>query len=238
MDLRGRARPASGVAEAGQAGRTAPPRYSPNTSRIALQTSPIEPPAPGASLDRRQQVAVAAGDVEARVEAPVELGLVAVLLERLEPLQLTGLRLGVDLEDVDVVDHVGDVLVDPDDYVLSGAVALVVGGGDSSISRCMNSSAFTEPPRLLDLLHQLPGALLDLVGERLDEVGAGEGIDRVGDARLVGEHLLGAERDPSARSAGRAPRRSRWCEATGSHRRPRRSPGRDPDDHLGLLGLE
>jgi len=33
----------------------------------------------------------------------------------------------------------------------------------------MNSSALTEPAEVLDLLHQLPGALLDLVGERLDE---------------------------------------------------------------------
>src|SRR3712207_7724177 len=39
-------------------------------------------------------------------------------------------------------------------------------------------------------------SLLDLVGERLDEVRAGERVDRVGHAGLVREDLLGAQGDP------------------------------------------
>ena len=78
---------------------------------------------------------------------------------------------------------------------------------------------------LVDLLDQLRRPRLDLVGERLDEVGAGERVDGVGGAGLVGDDLLGAQRDARGAlgRAGRAPRRSRWCAATACRRRPRRS---------------
>ena len=75
-------------------------------------------------------------------------------------------------------DRVGDELVDPDDHVLTGLVALVVARADSSISFCMKSRVTSRPLR--DLLHQFLGPQLDLVGQRLDEVGAGERVDRVG----------------------------------------------------------
>ena len=42
---------------------------------------------------------------------------------------------------------------------------------------------------------QLLGLALDLVGERLDEARATERIGDVGDVGLVGDHLLGAQRD-------------------------------------------
>ncbi len=55
--------------------------------------------------------------------------MVARLLEGLQSGQLALLGLGVDAEDVDVVDLVGDVLVDADDDVLVTLVALVIGVG-------------------------------------------------------------------------------------------------------------
>src|SRR2546421_830545 len=57
-------------------------------------------------------------------------------------------------------------------------------------------------PELLDLVDQLLCALLDLVGERLDHVRAGERVDCVGRARLVGQDLLGAEGDPGGALRG------------------------------------
>src|SRR3954454_18681373 len=58
--------------------------------------------------DRVEEVALAAGDVAQGVELGLDLALVAVLLEGLEAGQLAPLGLGVDLEDVDVFDLVGD----------------------------------------------------------------------------------------------------------------------------------
>ena len=45
------------------------------------------------------------------------------------------------------------------------------------------------------LIDQLLRTLLDLVGERLHEVGTSEGVDRVGRTRLMREDLLGAKGD-------------------------------------------
>ena len=51
-------------------------------------------------------------------------------------------------------------------------------------------------PELVDPGEVLVGGALHLVGQRLDEVGAAERVDRVRDAGLVGDDLLRAERDP------------------------------------------
>ena len=48
--------------------------------------------------------------------------------------------------------------------------------------------------RCLDALQQRPGADLDFVGARFDFVGAGHGIDRVGDAGFERDDLLRAQR--------------------------------------------
>ena len=76
-------------------------------------------------------------------------------------------------------------------------------------------------------LEVVPAPRLDLVGQRLDEVAAGERVDGVGDARLVADDLLGPQRDLRGlrRSAAREPRRSRWCGGSGCRRAPRRAPG-------------
>src|SRR5204863_8741088 len=71
--------------------------------------------------DRVEQVAVAAGDLAKLVEASVHGHLVAGLLESLQALDLAALRLGIDLQDLDVVDLLGHVLVHPNDDVLTGS---------------------------------------------------------------------------------------------------------------------
>src|SRR5665811_2622828 len=68
--------------------------------------------------DRGEQVALAAGDVAQGLQLLLDRGLVAVRLELLQAGELALLGLGVDAEDVDVVDLVGDVLVDADDCLL------------------------------------------------------------------------------------------------------------------------
>src|SRR3954449_11320340 len=108
--------------------------------------------------DRVEQVAVAAGYVAQGLELGLDGRLVAGLLEGLEPGQLALLCLGVDAEDVDVVDLVGDVLVDADDGVLSRLVALVV-----AVRRLLDLALhelqrLDRAAHLLDLLDQLPGA--------------------------------------------------------------------------------
>src|SRR5204863_286559 len=62
-------------------------------------------------------------------QPPLDLRLVPVGLEAFEPLELAPLRFGIDPQDLDVVDGVGDVFVGADHDVLAGAVSLVVGGG-------------------------------------------------------------------------------------------------------------
>src|SRR3954447_21433720 len=166
-------------------------------------------------LDRGQQIAVAARHVTEGLQALIELALVAPLLPLLQPRELALLRFRVDLEGVDVVDLVADVLVDADDDVLAGAVALLVGDRGLLDLLLDELERVHRSAQVLDLLHQLPGALLDLIGQGLDEVGAGEGIDGVGDARLVCEHLRGAQRDPRG-ALGR--QRERFVEAVGVER--------------------
>ena len=80
---------------------------------------------------------------------------------------------------------------------------------------------------LVDPLDQLERARLELVGERLDEVGAAERIGRVGRRRPRARAPAGcaARASPRARSAARAPRRTSSCAATARRRRPPRAPG-------------
>src|SRR5215211_9334716 len=63
-------------------------------------------------LDRREEVGVAASGLAQLLELGVHGLLIAVCLPLSEAIELSLLGLRVDLEDVDVVDLVGDVLVD------------------------------------------------------------------------------------------------------------------------------
>ena len=66
------------------------------------------------------------------------------------------------------------------------------------------SIAATAPPSSIDLVEPLARFGLELVGQRLNEVRAGQRIGGVGDAGLVGQDLLGAEGERRASSVGSA----------------------------------
>ena len=78
----------------------------------------------------------------------------------------------------------------------------------------------------LDDREDLLGLALELVGERFDIPRTAERVGDVRDARLVRDHLLGAQRDPRRllRSAARASRPSSWCAGSASRRARRPAP--------------
>ena len=124
--------------------------------------------------------------------------------------------------------------VDADDDATAGVEApleLVGGVGDLALEpvvldardRTLEHRAVAE---LVEVGEQLLGLSLDLVGERLDVPRPAERIGDVGDVGLVGDHLLGAQRD-ARRLLGRqrhALRPSSWCAATACRRARRRAP--------------
>ena len=132
--------------------------YSPKTSRIAPQTSPIEASAaraarigcrrlPSPRATSRRDSSLASTAAWSRLS-----------LKAFEPRQLALLGLGVDAEDVDVVDLVGDVLVDADDDVLAALVALVVAERRLLDLALHELQRLDRAAELFDLVHQLPGA--------------------------------------------------------------------------------
>ena len=78
----------------------------------------------------------------------------------------------------------------------------------------------------VDPLQVLGGARLELVRERLDEVGAAERVGHVRDARLQREDLLRAERELRGLLGGQRERlvERSSCAATGSPRAPPTAP--------------
>ena len=84
-----------------------------------------------------------------------------------------------------------------DDALLILQLALVAVGGllDLALDVALLDGAHAAAERV-DLLDVLPRLALQLVGERLDVIRAGQRINRVGDAGLVGEDLLRAQREP------------------------------------------
>src|SRR5205807_1816113 len=160
--------------------------------------------------DRVEQVAVALRHLAQLVQPPRHGVLVAVGLERGEPLHLVALGIRIDLEDVHVVDLVGHVLVHPAHDVLLDPVALLVTPGRLLDLGPDERDRLHRAAQLLHLLHQVQGPLLDLVRERLHEVGARERVDRVGRARLVGEDLLRSQGDARGALGGQ---RERLVEA-------------------------
>ena len=141
--------------------------------------------------------------------------LVALGLELLEALDLAALGLGVDGQRVLDLDVVLDVAVDADHDVLLGAVALVVAEGRLLDLVLDERDGVDRAAELVDALDQLPRAALDLGGQRLDVVGAGERVDGVGGARLVGDDLLRAQRDLGGALGGQ---RERLVVAVGVQR--------------------
>ena len=81
---------------------------------------------------------------------------------------------------------------------------------------------------LVDPFEVLPWRPLHLVGERLDEPRAGQGIDGVGDARLVADDLLGPQGDLGRPLGGEAEGlvEAVGVQALGAARGPPPWPGR------------
>src|SRR5271166_1036630 len=123
--------------------------------------------------DRRQQVLAAASALAQLLQALLDDDLVALGLERRQALQLQALGLGIDPQQVGHLDVVLLIGVHADDDVLADAVALLVA------PRRLVDLARDELDRVdraaegVDLRDQLQRPALDLVGERLDEVGPG-----------------------------------------------------------------
>ena len=88
--------------------------------------------------------------------------------------------------------------------------------------------AATAPPMASIRSRYSQAPRLDLVGERLDEVGAGQRVDGVGHAGLVADHLLGPQRD-LGRLGGRQAEglvEAVGVQALGPARAPPPAPGR------------
>ncbi len=151
-----------------------------------------------------QQVSLPPRDLAQLLEPRVHRVAAALLLELLQPLDLLALGLRVDPEDVLGLDALGDVLVHAHDDVLIGPDTLRVRPRGLLDLAADEIEARDRAAELLDPVDQLLRALLDLVGEGLDEVRARERVDGVDHSRLVGKHLLGAQRHPAARSLGSA----------------------------------
>jgi hypothetical protein len=158
--------------------------------------------APHTSPNRQEQVGGPARALAHLLEAARDEVLIAIGLERLQPRNLLALRLGVDAKDVLDLGRVLDVLVDADDDVLPGAVALVVAERRLLDLVLDEGDGVDRSAELVDLGDELERSQLDLVGQCLDEVRAGEGIDGVGRPRLVGDDLLRAQRDLGRALAG------------------------------------
>src|SRR4051794_9680870 len=162
--------------------------------------------------DRGQEVVTSLGRLLELAQARAEELWIAVGLEGLQALELVALGRGIDAQDLLDVDRVLDELVDADDDVLLGPVALVVAEGRFLDLRLDECDRLDGAALLVDLLDQRPGPLLDLRGERFDVVGAGERVDGVGGAGLEGDDLLRAQGE-LGRALGR--QRERLVEAVG-----------------------
>src|SRR4051794_12844600 len=142
-----------------------------------------------------QQVVAPLRRVADLLQTLVDELLVALGLERLQALDLRVLGGRVDAQGLGDLRVLLDVVVDADHDVLALLVALGIAPGrllDLVLDEVDRVHAAAE---LVDLGDQLARARLDLVGERLDEVRAGERVHGVGRAGLVSDDLLRAQRD-------------------------------------------
>ena len=147
---------------------------------------------------RWQQVLGAGGDTADLRERGVGLLGVPLGPHARRPLQLAPLGVRVDPEQLDLLRVVLDEAVDADDHPLA-RLDLLVPAERRFLDLALDEALLDRGDRaaeLVDPLDQLPRLLLELVGERLDEVAAAERVGGVGGAGLGREDLLRAERDP------------------------------------------
>ena len=123
-----------------------------------------------------------------------------------------------------------DELVDPDHDLLAVVDGLGVGVGGllDLLLHELGLDGVHRAAHAVDPLEVLPGRLLDLVGQRLDEPRAGQRVDGVGDPRLVADDLLGPQGDLGRLLGGQAEGlvEAVGVEALGAARGPRPWPGR------------
>ena len=120
--------------------------YSPYSSRSTPQTSPIVAFSFSAARMGSSRLPSPFGGLAQLLEPLVHGVLVAVGLERLQPLDLLALGLGVHAQDLDVVHLVGHVLVHAHHDVLLLPVALLVAPGRLLHLGADELDAWTEPP--------------------------------------------------------------------------------------------
>ena len=127
-----------------------------------------------------------------------------------------------------------DVLVYADDDPLAALDLLLqpeAGVGDLAL-RVVLLDRRDHPAELVDLREIGIGLGLEAVGQRLDEIGAAQRVDRVRHPRLVRDDLLRAQRDPHGplgRQRKRLIKRIR-VQRLGAAEHRRQSLGRRPDD--------
>ena len=155
-----------------------------------------------------------------RVQRVLARLLVALRAQPPQLLDLLGADGGVvDLEDVDLLVGLHAVLVDADDRLAAGVDA-GLGAGRGLLDAQLGDArvdGLGHAARRLDLLDVLPGAAGEVVRQLLDVRAAAPRVDDPGRAGLLLDAAAGCcgRCAPRSRWAGRAPRRGRWCAATG-----------------------
>ena len=139
--------------------------------------------------------------------------------------------------------RLGDEAVHADDHALSGLDLLLVperGLCDLALEEVLLDRSH-DTAELLDPLEVLIRLPLELVRERLEEVGAAERVDGVDDTRLVRDHLLRPQREPHrllGRQGQRLVERVRVQRLRPSEHRRERLESGPHDVHLRLLGRQ
>src|SRR6266566_5573842 len=135
---------------------------------------------------RRQKIRLAPRGLPHRLERLSRLGRVPLGPDAGRPLELAPLRLGVEPVQLDALAvvflepvHADDRALPALDLLLPFEGRLLDLGLDEAALDCLDGA-----PELVDAVDQLPRPRLELVRECLDEVGAAEGVGRVGRATL------------------------------------------------------
>src|SRR5690606_34396231 len=186
-------------------------------------------------------VLILASRLAQRLECGRDARRVPPLAPLREPLALPPLRLLADPEDLDVAVLVAlreGVAADDDALVRLDLVLLPLRAPGDLPLEVAQLDAAHHAADAVHLGEDLLRLALEPVGERLDVVGAGERVDRVGDAGLVREDLLGAERDADGLLGGQRERlvhRVRVQRLRAAEHRGQRLVGDAHDVVLGLL---
>lgn len=167
-------------------------------------------PALNAGDQARQDVLVAAGRPFQRAQQGAHLLGIAPGAPSRQPRALLGFDCRVHLElcDAGVGSVVRDKRIDADDQALLGfhlALVAIGGLGDLGLHPA-TFDCFHRAAHCVNLFNQRAGALLDFVGEVFDGVGPAERIYSIGDAALVSDDLLRAQRSAGGLGGGQLER--------------------------------